>query len=181
MQMTIDICTRQLMLRSAAGSDTTAATLLSLIRCVGADDTIRYQLAEDVRNSTSFHSSKYLDACYKEALRLHPAVPLDLPRDVPCGGIKIDGIYFPDDTQVGVSPLVYNRMSNGFGSHPERFRPERWLEREDRDKLLTFGHGTRMCPGKNVSLSSRITTDHLVTLTPRCRSPNMRSKCLSLN
>lgn len=38
---------------------------------------------------------KYLQACIKEALRLHPATGLPLERVVPRGGVVLSGTYFP--------------------------------------------------------------------------------------
>ena len=49
-----------------------------------------------------------------------------------------------------------------FGEDCEVFRPERWLQKEDRDRMeramLNFGYGTRVCIGKHVSqsLSERV-------------------------
>ena len=44
-----------------------------------------------------------------------------------------------------------------FGEDCETFRPERWLQKEDRDRMeramLNFGYGTRVCIGKHVRQS----------------------------
>lgn len=48
---------------------------------------------------------EYLQACVKEALRLHPATGLPLARVVPEGGTTLSGTYFP----AGVSPLRLGR------------------------------------------------------------------------
>lgn len=38
----------------------------------------------------------YFQACLKEAMRLRPAVGLDIQRYVPPGGALIDGVFFPE-------------------------------------------------------------------------------------
>lgn len=38
----------------------------------------------------------YLQACIKEALRLHPATGLPLARVVPRGGVVLSGSFFPE-------------------------------------------------------------------------------------
>lgn len=50
-------------------------------------------------NSISFQDAQampYLQACIKEAMRLHPATGLPLARVVPRGGATINDIYFPE-------------------------------------------------------------------------------------
>jgi cytochrome P450 len=108
----------------------------------------------------------YQQACLKETLRLHPAVPWTLPRVVPEGGAVLAGHYFPagalsslpdtatfkltifrldTGTQVAMDPFVFHRRTEAFGEDAAVFRPERWLEADDATKkvmernLITFG------------------------------------------
>jgi cytochrome P450 len=37
----------------------------------------------------------YLQACIYEALRMHPAVGMSLPRVVPPDGFEIEGVFLP--------------------------------------------------------------------------------------
>lgn len=46
----------------------------------------------------------YLQGCIYEALRLHPAVGMSLPRITPPGGIHIDGRHIPEGVSVEFSP-----------------------------------------------------------------------------
>jgi cytochrome P450 len=69
----------------------------------------------------------YLQAYMYEALRLHPAIAMSLPRVVPQGGIEIDGHYLPTGTTVGANRWVVNRDQAILGEDFEAFRPERWL------------------------------------------------------
>ncbi|MCJ1435911.1 hypothetical protein MMC27_005287 [Xylographa pallens] len=98
----------------------------------------------------------YLDACVKEAERVHPAVGLPLERIVPPEGATICGHHFNGGTVVGMNAWVIHRNQSIFGEDAARWRPERWLcGRAERSKmentLLTFGAGSRVCYGNNFS------------------------------
>lgn len=60
------------------------------------------------------HAMPYLQACIYEALRLHPAVGMSLPRVVPQEGFEIDGTFIP----AGVS-----RSMGLIGPPTDNFRP----------------------------------------------------------
>jgi len=107
----------------------------------------------------------YLDACIKEAFRLHPAPGLPLERIVPSQGTEIAGHFIKGGTIVGCSAWVIHRKKEIFGEYVEEYRPERWLVDESKDKeaeekrikemtgtMLQFGMGARTCIGKNISL-----------------------------
>lgn len=113
----------------------------------------------------------YLDACVKEAFRLHPAAGLPLERVVPPQGAEIAGEFIKGGTIVGCSAWVIHRRQEIFGEDVEVYRPERWLvgqgsvvvDEEEREKderrikemggvMLHFGMGSRTCIGKNISL-----------------------------
>ncbi|KAL8825167.1 MAG: hypothetical protein Q9191_004576 [Dirinaria sp. TL-2023a] len=100
----------------------------------------------------------YLDACIKEAFRLHPAAGLPLERVVPPQGAEICGKYIAGGTIVGCNAWVIHRRKEIFGEDVEVFRPERWIEAsKERGKemegcMFQFGMGSRTCIGKNISL-----------------------------
>ena len=100
----------------------------------------------------------YLDACIKEAFRLHPAPGLVIERIVPKQGAEICGEHIPGGTIVGCNAWVIHRRPEIFGDDVEAFRPERWLDASPdvRNKMdgsmLQFGMGARTCIGKNISL-----------------------------
>jgi cytochrome P450 len=97
----------------------------------------------------------YFQACLKEALRLHSAVPWTLPRVVPVGGAVLCGHFFPAGTEVAMSPFVVHRRTEAFGPDARTYRPERWLDADAATKkemernLLTFGAGARVCIGQS--------------------------------
>ena len=107
----------------------------------------------------------YLDACVKEAFRLHPAPGLPLERVVPEQGAEIAGHFVKGGTIVGCSAWVLHRRKEVFGEDVDVYRPERWLVDGSKDKdseerrikemggtMLQFGMGARTCIGKNISL-----------------------------
>ncbi|GAA5905728.1 cytochrome P450 [Sporobolomyces salmoneus] len=153
-----------------AGSDTTAITMRALLYYIHRDSTIlqkvQAELDEALANGTislpltyaAGTKLSYFQACLKETLRLHPAVPWSLPRVTPKGGGSINGTYFAEGTEISMSPYVFQRRPEAFGPDAENFRPERWIEANEEEKkrmeknLITFGSGQRVCIGKNISL-----------------------------
>lgn len=166
-----------------AGSDTTAISLRSTFYYLVRNPACLKRLLEEIDEKDSagklspivtFNESQdmpYLQACLKEAMRMHPAVGLSLERIVPEGGITITGQFIPAGTIIGANPWVVARDQEVYGKDADDFRPERWLDlwkaaEKDgkqaelaKDKLkkmernfLAFGTGSRSCLGKNVSL-----------------------------
>lgn len=149
-----------------AGSDTTAISLRSIIyyllknpeckkKLIAEIDSWRKQgqLSDPVALEEA-NEMPYLQACMYEALRLHPAVGMSLPRVVPPEGIEIGDKFLPAGTTVGVNPWVVHRNQEVFGQDAESFKPERWLEgnRSDMDRFFfAFGSGARVCLGRNIS------------------------------
>ncbi|OAA59630.1 pisatin demethylase [Niveomyces insectorum RCEF 264] len=180
-----------------AGSETTAISLSAvfyyLLRNPPAlrrlrrelDDAARRGLFSDTETGlVTWHESQklpYLDACVKEAFRLHPAPGLPMERIVPAGGTEIAGRFVPGGTIVGCSAWVMHHNKDVFGADTDAYRPERWLVDEDKvaaaaahasapraaadlreqeekrikemnGMMLQFGMGSRTCIGKNISL-----------------------------
>lgn len=109
-----------------AGSDTTAISLraivYNLIRNPDCLRRLRDELQERKINGRLQFPAKfsqvsdwpYLQACISEALRLHPAVGMALPRVVPEGGRTLAGIFLPEgvrevQTNLKRSELTYLR------------------------------------------------------------------------
>lgn len=69
----------------------------------------------------------YFQACLKEAMRIRPAVGLDITRTVPPEGAELDGQFFPGGVAIAVNGWVLHRDRATFGQDAEVFRPERWL------------------------------------------------------
>ncbi|KAI1938779.1 hypothetical protein LOZ57_006325 [Ophidiomyces ophidiicola] len=162
-----------------AGSDTTstslAATIFYLVRNDQALAKVRKEIrdafteVEEIITGPKLNGLVYLKACMDEAMRLAPAVPGAMPREVLAGGIEIDGHYLPGGIDVGTPCYTIHR-------HPEYYReplaylPERWIEgsmcqtdnkiwvssKDDveiaRKAFCPFSFGPRGCIGKSMAL-----------------------------
>lgn len=122
----------------------------------------------------------YLQAVVKEATRLLPSIVFQLLRYAP-PDFTVRGHKIPEGTPVGISPIAQNRDEDIWGPDADAFRPERWIEDEEKAKYydkstMTFGgNGPRMCIGRNIALVSR-TPIHSPPPPP---PPLPKSGCLS--
>ncbi|XP_058724144.1 geraniol 8-hydroxylase-like [Vicia villosa] len=92
----------------------------------------------------------YLQAIVKETFRLHPAVPLLLPRKAEID-LEINGYKVPKGAQVLVNVWAIGRDPS-LWDNPNEFLPERFLGSDIDFKgrnfeLIPFGSGRRICPG----------------------------------
>ena len=156
-----------------AGSDTTASTLCSAVYHVLKHPAVHDKLREELRSAglsvpakwKELQGLRYLEAVMRESMRINPGVGLLIERIVPNGGLRLSGgRYVPEGTIVGMNPWVVSRDPTVYGSEPDDFVPERWLqsdsesEEEYQARLsqmkgadLTFGAGTRVCLGRYIS------------------------------
>jgi cytochrome P450 len=157
-----------------AGSETTAISLAAVFyyllknpRCYHAllleiHEAIKTGKIQDRTSGlVSWSESQtlpYLDACIKEAFRMHPAAGLPLERITPPQGAEICGRHIAGGVVVGCSAWVIHRRPEIYGDDVDYYRPERWLgANEERLKemnatMFHFGAGSRTCIGKNISL-----------------------------
>lgn len=97
----------------------------------------------------------YLQAIIKETFRLHPPVPLLLPRKAE-RDVDICGFTIPKDAQVMVNVWAIGRDPT-LWDNPTLFSPERFLGSEIDIKgrnfeLAPFGAGRRICPGMMLAI-----------------------------
>lgn len=142
-----------------AGTDTTSVTvewaMAELLRKPAVIRKAQAELDEIVGQAKRMEESDiaklpYLQAIVKEALRLHPAAPLIIPRrsDNSC---EIGGYVVPENTQVFVNVWGIGRDPSVW-KEPLEFNPERFLEcntdyRGQDFELIPFGAGRRICIG----------------------------------
>ncbi|XP_016652296.1 PREDICTED: cytochrome P450 71A25-like [Prunus mume] len=92
----------------------------------------------------------YLKAVIKETLRLHPPIPLLLPR-LSTQDAQINGYDIKANTQVIVNAWQIGRDPKSYNK-PEEFEPERFLDsvidyKGNYFHYIPFGAGRRVCPG----------------------------------
>ncbi|WRX29216.1 Cytochrome P450 - like 10 [Theobroma cacao] len=101
-------------------------------------------------DEASIHELKYLASVIKETLRLHPSLPLLLPRESR-ENCEIMGYQVPVKTNVIINAWAIGRDPK-YWNEPETFYPERFLNTSTDFKgtdleYIPFGAGRRMCPG----------------------------------
>nr|KAJ0217607.1 hypothetical protein LSAT_V11C300146270 [Lactuca sativa] len=104
----------------------------------------------------------YIKACIKEAFRLHPFAPFNIPH-VSMRNTTVAGYFIPKGSHVLLSRPGLGRNPNAW-TNPMRFDPDRHVDAKgkqvvlsDNDlRMLSFSTGRRGCPG--VALGSTITT-----------------------
>ncbi|XP_055828540.1 cytochrome P450 71A3-like [Solanum dulcamara] len=143
----------------AAGTDTTYTALEWIMTELLRHPRVMKKLEDEVRQlgqgkteitEDDLKNMHYLKAVIKETLRLHPPVPLLIPRES-TEDIKILGYQIPAKTQVFINAWTIGRDPLSW-ENPEDYRPERFLNSNIDVKglnfeLIPFGAGRRGCPG----------------------------------
>lgn len=152
-----------------AGSETTSSTiewaLTELLINRESMQKVKAELSSVVgareMEESDIDNLPYLQGVVKEALRLHPPIPLLVPRKA-MKDTEFMGYFIPKDTQVFVNTWAIGRDPDVW-DEPLVFKPERFFDCKSDYKghdyeLIPFGAGRRMCAG--VPLAHRIL--HLV-------------------
>lgn len=141
-----------------AGSDTTAIFLRTLFHGLLSHPWDLVRLRTELDNAASAGRLSvpvtwkesldlpFLDACIKEAGRIHPPFGLPLERVVPAGGVTICGEFIEPGTIVGISAWVAHRDQMTFGQDADKWRPERWLVEPETRKKMESGLLTVSAP-----------------------------------
>ena len=79
---------------------------------------------------------QYFQACLKEAMRVRPAVGVNITRLVPPEGVELEGRFYPGGTRLAVNGWVLHRDKPTFGEDADDFRPERWTQDEERARRM---------------------------------------------
>lgn len=103
-------------------------------------------------------------AVLNETLRLFPSAPLiarmsrDIPLTIPTTDNEV--LYLPPHTQVMMVSLLLHRRHDLWGYSADEFRPERWLDEENLNKIS--GIPFMYCP---FSGGPRIVECHTISAT----------------
>ncbi|TXG56174.1 hypothetical protein EZV62_017487 [Acer yangbiense] len=149
-----------------AGVDTSAKTVVWAMAELARNPRAMNKAQDEVRNffrkkgkvsEDDIDQLHYLKLIIKETLRLHPAVPLLLPRET-ISHFKVNGYDIYPKTIMQVNVWAIGRDPN-YWKDPEEFYPERFMDNPTDFKgqnfeFLPFGSGRRSCPGINMGLKT---------------------------
>nr|BAM68819.1 putative cytochrome P450 monooxygenase CYP71AV1 [Artemisia chamaemelifolia] len=150
----------------AAGTDTSSDTIewaiSELIKCPRAMEKVQAELRKGLNGKEKIHEEdiqelSYLNLVIKETLRLHPPLPLVLPRE--CRQpVNLAGYNIPNKTKLIVNVFAINRDPE-YWKDAETFIPERFENSSAtvmgaEYEYLPFGAGRRMCPGAALGLAN---------------------------
>ncbi|KAM7266297.1 hypothetical protein ACFE04_004194 [Oxalis oulophora] len=154
-----------------AGKDTTATTLSWFLYMVCKHPDIQERIYNEVRKATKLSNSSsfqdiadgineealdklhYLHATITETLRLYPAVPVDQKMCLFDDTLP-DGFSVKKGDLICYLPYTMGRMKYIWGDDADEFKPQRWLDENEKFviessfKLTAFQAGPRICLGK---------------------------------
>ncbi|CAA7394887.1 unnamed protein product [Spirodela intermedia] len=160
----------------AGGTDTTSTTvewaMAELLNDPERMKTTQAEIAAVVGEGNAVEEVhlprlRYLDTVVRETLRLHPVLPLLVPRR-PSTTCTVAGYRIPEGTKVFVNVWAIHRDPQVWENASE-FKPERFLHEAgtvdysgNTFRYLPFGTGRRICPG--ISLAERMVMFILASL-----------------
>jgi cytochrome P450 len=150
-----DVINHMIFLLMAAHDTITSATT-SLIYYLASTPVWQEAIREEGRqagpgpiNYEDLEKLAVLEACFNEALRLYPPVPLIPRRTV--NDVEFKGTSIPAHTLVYINVFNTHRMEQ-YWSNPLQFDPGRFLDRKEHKQhpylFVPFGGGAHMCIGK---------------------------------
>ncbi|XVF08817.1 hypothetical protein REPUB_Repub07fG0036100 [Reevesia pubescens] len=166
MELTQDNIKAILMDMFVGGTDTTSTTTEWMMAELLQHPNVMKKVQEEVRNVVGNKSKidvddinkmDYLKCVIKETLRLHPAVPLLVPRET-TASVKLGDYDIPSNVTVFINAWAIQRDPNWW-EKPEEFIPERFenspIDYKGQDfQFIPFGCGRRGCPGMPFGVAS---------------------------
>ncbi|KAK9070136.1 hypothetical protein SSX86_010536 [Deinandra increscens subsp. villosa] len=141
-----------------AGTDTVVTTIEWAMAELIKNKEIMHKVQEELKKEFNPNSiiqsdlSKltYFNACIKETLRLHPVVPVLIPRRA-IEACEVMNYTIPQNAQVWVNVWAISHDPKVW-EDPNTFKPERFIgsniDFTGHDyEFIPFGGGRRMCPG----------------------------------
>ncbi|KAH7070071.1 cytochrome P450 [Paraphoma chrysanthemicola] len=146
----------------AAGSSTTSHTAAFacwlLTRDPEMQDRLRAELFEAFPSLNNIDIKRtmelpLLDGVIRETMRMYPMIPGPLERHLG-KDLVIAGKPIPAGVIASTGAYNQGRLEEVY-PEPNLWKPERWIEADERMKLnwTPFGHGCRSCPGSNLAMT----------------------------
>ncbi|KAJ7963662.1 Cytochrome P450 [Quillaja saponaria] len=150
----------------SAGTETSSTTVVWAMSEILSKPRVMEEAQAEVRrvfdkkryvDEADFDQLKYLKAVVKETMRLHPPLPLILPRES-SERCEINGYEIPAKTRVMINAWAIGRDPN-YWAEAETFKPERFLDnlidyRGTDFEFIPFGAGRRICPGMTFGIAN---------------------------
>ncbi|XP_058665765.1 cytochrome P450 27C1 [Ammospiza nelsoni] len=145
-----------------AGVDTTSFTLSWAIYLLAKHPEVQQRVYEEIVNKLrkdqvpvahDVPKLPLIRAVLKETLRLYPVLPGN--GRVTQKDLVIGGYLIPKGTQLALCHYATSYSEENF-SVANEFRPERWLRKDNLDRVdnfgsIPFGYGIRSCIGKRIA------------------------------
>ncbi|KAF7366446.1 Cytochrome P450 [Mycena sanguinolenta] len=174
-----DACSYTALTLVEAGSDTSAAFLLSLILILAVYPEYQERAWREIEavvgtarlpELEDFSRMPFVDALIKEVDRIRPIFPLGIPHFT-TEEIRYKNYIVPKDTTVILN--IYSMFHDpDIFEEPELFNPERFMQSEhgtrpgmdtDFRNNFSFGAGRRVCPGQDFARATmQLTTMRLI-------------------
>ena len=150
-----------------AGVDTSAITMIWVMTELARNPRVMKKAQENIRATLGLERERiteedlgkvdYLKLVIKETFRLHPPVPLLLPRET-MSHVKIQGYDIAPKTQIQVNVWTIGRDPKRW-TNAEEFIPERFEDssvdfRGQHFDLIPFGSGRRVCPAMVMGIAT---------------------------
>ncbi|RYQ88507.1 hypothetical protein Ahy_B09g095657 isoform A [Arachis hypogaea] len=154
-----------------AGTDTTSSTMIWMLALLLKNKHALKRAQEEINvhvgslrkvEAYDMKNLVYLQAIFKETLRLYPGGPLLLPHEAR-EDCYINGYYVPKGTRVFGNVWKLHRDPS-IWSEPEKFSPERFIngngevDEDHHFEYLPFGLGRRVCPGASLATQVSLIT-----------------------
>ncbi|KAI7543561.1 putative P450 monooxygenase [Hortaea werneckii] len=166
-------CEAEAALQIIAGSDSTTTilqcTMFLLVGTPAAYAKLKDELDQAEKAGTMSGSDiikyaetqklQYLQAVIWEGIRLFPPLFGLKAKLAPKGGDTINGVYYPEGTEMAICDAALCQNPAVFGSDAHLFRPERWIEADAATKVKyrqtvdsIFGSGRFLCLGRHIAM-----------------------------
>ncbi|KAK5652018.1 hypothetical protein OQA88_10921 [Cercophora sp. LCS_1] len=157
-------------LGAVAGTDTVATPTRAIVLYLASSPAVYNKLKAEIKAGikagkiskpiTNAEAQKlpYLQAVIQEGMRIVPTTTTGFPKASPPGGDTICGMFVPEGVEVYPNNSAILTDPKLWGEDVNIFRPERWLECDDKQRVimartvdLIFGKGRWSCLGRQLA------------------------------